>query len=235
LVDDFSSELAMGLPRGARAEIAGQDVTVRGHFRMGLALYAKVAAAVSPETFELVTRSPGSRVHFGLVKLKPGADVAAVEMALRETLPDDVLVFRREALIRAEQNFYMEEKPVGIVFRAGTVIAFVVGSVIFFQILSTEIANKLPEFATLRALGFPDSYIYRVGVKQALLYAVCGFLPCAAVMTGIFHLLTRAAKLDLGMTLPLFATVLGLTLAMCGVSGWLALRRVRTADPADLF
>jgi putative ABC transport system permease protein len=235
IVDNISSALARSITTGASAKIAGRDVSVAGEYRMGLALYAKVAVAASAETFELLTRIPGRSVQFGLVQLAPEADVTAIAAALRELLPDDVLIFRRSELIEAEQTFYMEEKPVGIVFRAGTLIAFVVGSVIFFQILSTEIANKLKEFATLRALGFRDSYVYRVGVQQAILYAICGYLPCALAMAGVFHVMTGAAKMDLGMTLPLLGTVLGLTLAMCGISGWLALRRVRQADPADLF
>ena len=235
LVDEFSSSLARGVAIGGTGKVAGRDVTVRGAYRMGLALYAKIAVATSAETFELLTRIPGRSVQFGLVQLAPGAEASEVAERLRAALPDDVLVFHRADLVEAEQTFYMEEKPVGIVFRAGTVIAFVVGSVIFFQILSTEIANKLREFATLRALGFRDSYVYRVGVQQALLYALCGYLPCALAMAGVFRFMTGAAKMELGMTLPLLGTVLGLTLLMCGISGWLALRRVRQADPADLF
>jgi putative ABC transport system permease protein len=235
LLDTFSDSVATRVADGATGNVAGQDVTVAGRYQMGLALYAKVAVATAPETFQQLARTSSRQTRFGLVQLADGADPVSVREALRRRLPEDVIIIPREELIASEQDFYMEEKPVGLVFRVGVFVGFVVGSVIFFQILSTEIANKLKEFATLRALGFRDRYVYMVGVQQALLYALCGYVPCALLMSFLFAKMTAAAKMDLSMTVQLLGTVLALTLAMCGLSGWLALRRVRRADPADLF
>jgi putative ABC transport system permease protein len=235
LVDDFSERDAGPFTFDAPAEVAGRNVTLRGHYRMGMALYANVALAVRPETFQQLARVDGRMVDYGFVRLAPGADREQVAAALRAVLPDDTIVHDKQELTRSEQDIYMKEKPVGIIFRTGAFVAFVVGCVVFYQVLSTEIANKLREFATLRALGFKDLYIYRVGVTQAVLFALFSYAPSVLLMNGIFSFLSRFAKTDMTMTPRLAVTVLALTIGMCGVSAYLALRRVRQADPADLF
>jgi len=117
----------------------------------------------------------------------------------------------------------------------GVIVAFLVGAVILFQVLATEIANKLKEFATLKAVGFTPRYIYGVGFQQAMLYLAMSYLPSLVVAWFLFQLVHLASRLPIRMTAGLVGLVLLLSFAMCGISGMLALRKIKKADPADLF
>ena len=235
LVDVLSDRKLGPIAPGSVAELLGQNVTVAGNYRMGLGLYAKGAVVVSPETFALLTHASVAQVGFGLVQADPAADRDTVLAALRRALPDDVRVLDKRRLTTAEQDTYMNSKPIGIIFRVGALVSFIVGSVIFYQILSTEISNHLREYATLKSLGFKSSSIYLVGIRQALLYAVCSFLGSALVSAGLFRLISWRARMELWVDPGLAVIVLTFTLAMCAIAAVLALRRVRRADPAELF
>jgi putative ABC transport system permease protein len=114
-------------------------------------------------------------------------------------------------------------------------MALLFGVVVTFQVLSLEVTSRLPEYATLKAMGYRDRFLSRVVLQQAFTFAgvsyVLGFVVALAI-----YLATRAAtKLPVGMTAGRAAGVLILTLLMCSVSGLLALRVVRRAEPAELF
>jgi putative ABC transport system permease protein len=146
-----------------------------------------------------------------------------------------VRVFEKDRMVRAERDAYFDSKPVGVIFRVGALVSFIVGMVIFYQILSTETVNHLREYATLKALGFGDLRVYLIGIRQALLYASASYAGSALLSIALFHLISQRARMELRLDLTLAAVVLAFTLFMAGVAAALALRRVRTADPAELF
>lgn len=235
LADEFSDPAFGSFRPGTVAELAGQHVTVAGTYRMGLGFFAKGAAVTSAATFADLTRRDPRLVSFGLVRLAPGANPAAVAAALRGVLPADVTVLERAGLMRTERDAFFAAKPVGVIFRVGALVSFIVGMVIFYQILSTETVNRLREYATLKALGFGNLRVYLVGIRQALLYASASYAGSAVLAAGLFRLISGRARMELRLDLPLAGGVLAFTLFMCGLAAVLALRRVRTADPAELF
>ena len=96
--------------------------------------------------------------------------------ALKKKMPNDVAVYPLDALIDREENYFVSVKPVGILFKIGVIVAFMIGFVILYQVLSTEITTRLSEFSTLKALGLGHSYIYKVGLKQGLIFSSTGYL-----------------------------------------------------------
>jgi putative ABC transport system permease protein len=114
-------------------------------------------------------------------------------------------------------------------------MGIIVGVVICYQVLATDVADHLPEFATLKAMGYGDAYLAGVVLKQALWLAVAGFVPAALLSAGLYFVLNRWTGLPLHMTAWVAGQVLVMTVLMCGASGLLALRKLRTAEPADLF
>ena len=64
------------------------------------------------------------------------------------------MIMTRQELIDREENYFVNVKPVGIMFRVGMLVAFIVGAVILYQILASEITNRLKEFATMKAMGY---------------------------------------------------------------------------------
>ena len=93
----------------------------------------------------------------------------------------------------------------------------------------------MPEFATLKAMGYRASYFWSLILCQALYLACLGFLPGVLVSWGLYSLLAEASGLIMRMTIERVGFVWLLTVGMCIVSGMLAIRKLFRADPASLF
>lgn len=145
------------------------------------------------------------------------------------------MVFGRDEIIALEEDYFITVMPIGIMVQVGMLVAFLVGAVILFQVLSAEITNRLDEFATLKAAGFTTTYIYGVGCQQALLFCIMSYLPALISTYGLFMIVHAFTRLPIVLDGRLALSVLGLSLVMCVGSGLLALRKVKKADPADLF
>jgi len=137
-------------------------------------------------------------------------------------------------MIRKEQDYFISVKPVGILFQSGVIVALFAGTVILFQVLNTDISNRLDEFATLKAMGFSDWYIYGIGVQQALIYALLSFLPALIISDIVFRITHVLSRLPMHMTISLVLFVFFISLTMCAVSCLLGLQQVRWTDPAEL-
>ena len=218
-----------------RARINDVRVEVAAAFSMGTDFKADGRALASNATFYGLLRRDPALLNMGMVKTAPGHGAEEVRRALEAALPPDVRVFGRREFIRQEQDYYTEVKPIGMFFKAGVVVAFCVGAVILFQVLATDISTRLAEFATLKAIGLGDGFVYRTGFFQALAYGAMGYVPALLAASLIFGLVNRATRLPIAMDVPLAGLVLFLSLCMCVLSGVLALNKVRKADPAELF
>ena len=101
--------------------------------------------------------------------------------------------------------------------------------------LFADVSDHLAEYATLKAMGYPDRYLFGVVLQEAVILAVLGFLPGLAICTYLYRVAGEATRLPMHLTAPTAAAVLGLTVVMCGLSGAVALRKIRSADPAEIF
>lgn len=227
---------ALGSGRPFSAEVNNRRLTVRGLFQLGASFAADGNLVGSHENFlRVVASRRPSQIDVGILLLRPGADLAAVQAAVQRLMPDDVQVVTREQLIRLEHDFWQNSTGIGFVFTLGALMGFVVGLVIVYQILFTEIANHLSQYATLTAIGHSHRFLLAIVGGAALILCVLGYVPGLLMSAGLYRL-TRSATfmpMSLGVAKP--ATVLGLTLVMCFVSGGFALRKLRDADPVDLF
>ena len=224
-------------PIGAEREVAGRKLRIVGMFRLGtdfttdgnLLMTARNLARFMPD------QNPLNSVQIGLVKLTPEAHAREVKAALEQALPADMRVVARSELIAEEEAFWTHSTPVGFVFMLGLAVGFVVGVVICYQILATEVSDHLAEFATLKALGYSDRYISGVVLRESLWLSLLGFFVGLAIGWPLYVALESQTGLPLKITLTRAGLIFGLTVAMCMLSGFLALRRVRTADPAEVF
>ncbi len=148
---------------------------------------------------------------------------------------DEVRVFTRDEIEQRERDYWMHRTSVGIIFQMGVFIALVVGVLFVYQVIATDIRDHFAEYATLKAIGYSLWYLSGVVLRQALVLAVLGYFPAFFAALGLYALGRQEAQLLLSMTWMRAAGVLLLAIAMCSLSGLLALRKVRTADPADLF
>lgn len=231
------------LEPGARTELAGRDIRLVAGFEMGFDFGTDGSVVVSDRTFAEWVRepyyptSPLAEADIGVVRLEPGAAPADVKAALRAKFgaDGDVLVLTRDEMVWREKSFWWTNTPIGFAFGAGVLLGFVVGMVICYQILASDVADHLPEYATLKAIGYTNRYLSGVVLQEALILAAAGFVPGMAVTYGTYRVLTDLTGLPLVLTPGRFALVLVLTAVMCVASGLLAVSKVKKVDPADVF
>jgi putative ABC transport system permease protein len=145
----------------------------------------------------------------------------------------DVLTI--DELMEREHRFWLDNTPIGFVFGLGMALSFIIGMVICYEILSSDVADHLAEYATLKAIGYPNRYLSAVVLRQALLMAATGFLPGVVISWVIYRWLGYLTSLPMWMTPGRVGFVLGLTVLMCAGSGLLALRKAQELDPAEVF
>ena len=174
-------------------------------------------------------------IEFGVIKVRPGRSPAQVQRALREALPAGVAVRTKAELLDLETEFQNTISPVGPIFMLGTAIGFVVGIMITHQILYTDLSDQLPQFATLKAMGYTDAYLMRVVLEQATFYGLVAFVPALVWAVMLYRVIGEIALLPLRMSGWIMLGTLVLTIGMCVLSGLLAVRRVLAADPAEVF
>jgi putative ABC transport system permease protein len=220
---------------GTFTELENRQIEVVATYAHGVGFISDASIIVSAHTLSRLFGCPLDQVNIGLVKLKPGADTDAVVQELRELMPQDVEVQKRTDLETGEQHFWVSVRPLGIMFSSGVVLAMAVGAVILYQILASEIMNKIKEYATLKAMGYTNLYMHKVVVQQATIFALLGFVPASVMAVVLYRISQVVTNLPMIMTWQRILFVLVLSLGMCSVSGMLVSRKVAQADPADLF
>ncbi len=219
-----------------RTEIGLRTVTVAGLFEVGASFADDGALITSDQNFlRFFPRQDAGAVSMGLIQLEPGADPEQVRDDLAAYLPDDVQVFTHEGYVDYELAEIQGDSPIGVVFGLGTAMGFVVGIVIVYQVLSTDVNSHLPEYATFKAMGYRNSYLLGIVFEEALILSALGFIPSVLVALGAYQLVVIAAALPMAMTTNRLVLVFFLTLIMCNGSGMIATRRLQAADPADIF
>ena len=183
----------------------------------------------------MVRERQASNTDLVAIRLQPGADIAAAQARLREILPPDVVVLTHEQLVAHERYYWETATPIGFIFGFGSIMGLIVGMVIVYQILFSDIANHLREYATLKAIGYSNGYLARVVMAAALILAVIGFLPGAALCVWLYDVVAGATFLPLTMTFERAGLVFALIFGMCAAAGLLAMRKLRDASPADMF
>ena len=226
---------------GVVTDLTQKRVQIAGLFEMGSGLTANGAAIMTEKGFDRIDPLESeSQVSFGLIKLKPGVNVpSTAEQLQRRFSPEQggpiVDVLTREQVMGRELRRWIAETPIGYVFSLGVIISLVVGSAIVYMILSTDVSNRIREYATLKAMGYTNWFLSRVVLQQAAYLAVFSFIPALLVSLLFYRVTAWLANLPIFMTWPRLAFVLAMTMAMCLVSAVLAIRKLWKADPAELF
>ena len=222
--------------RTVESAIAGKRVRVAGLIGLGASFGADGNLLTSRETFlDLIPNTPSGSIEVGLVRLKPGSDADQVAQHLQSQLPDDVTVLTKQGFIDFEQNYWRTSTSIGFIFTLGAAMGFVVGCVIVYQVLYSDVSDHLPEYATLMAMGYKLNSLLGVVVREGLLLALFGYLPAYAAGQGLYLLVRNATQLPVAMNTVRAVSVFSMILIMCMLSAGLAMRRLVDADPAEIF
>ncbi|HEY3791803.1 MAG TPA: FtsX-like permease family protein [Bradyrhizobium sp.] len=174
-----------------------------------------------------------SKANDLIVRLKADADRAKTIAAIRERV-GDAEVLTTDQFRSRSRSFWLFGTGAGAALFAGALLGVIVGTVIVAQTLYSSTKDHLSEFATLRAMGSSNNYIYNVIIYQALLNAVFGFILAAAIGYAVVRM-TEKSALPIVITPWLVAALLVLTIVMCVASGIVAIIRVIRIDPATVF
>ncbi len=217
-------------------EVGNRRVQVGGLFEMGATFGADGTILTSDLNFlRIFPQRERGLVDIGVVQLQPGVDPQPLVQQMRALLPEDVRVLSRAEFIDMEQSYWEEGTAIGFIFGLGVAMGFIVGIVIVYQILYTDVSDHLAEYATLKAMGYTDTYLLGVVFQEAILLAGLGYIPAFALAVLLYDLTANATLLPIAMTFNRAVLVLLLAVSMCFISGAIAVRRLRAADPADIF
>src|SRR5436309_15192178 len=236
LVDSQTRPIFGPLLPGIPVEINGRRVTIGGQYDLGTGFLGLVVLLANEANFFRIfpLRRPEA-VNLGLVALKPGVDPDQVARELRAALPNDTQIFTRPELSAHEVSFWTTRTGTGLIFGSGLVVAFVVGIMVLYQTLATQITRQLPQFATLKAIGYSNGFLNAIVLIEAVLVMLIAFVPAFAVAIGIYAVVRSKTLLPVNMTAIELGGVLAATLLMSVISALLSLGRLRRADPAEIF
>lgn len=218
-------------------EAKGRTISVVGAFSVGGGFSADGYLIVSDQTFLKLfpQRAPGAPNHI-LVRVAEGADPRIVAERLKAVLPAyDSKARPISQAVAADQAFQTTQRPIGLVFGFGIFIGILVGIIIVYQVLSTDVADHLKEYATFKAIGYRQRFFLGIVFEEAIILALLGFVPGFIAALGLYAMVAAMTGLPLAMTASRAGLVFVGTIAMCTLSGAIATRKLARANPADLF
>ena len=233
-IGPIAAELDAGHP--VTTEINNRQITLTGVVSGGITLGIDANIFTTHANFHRLfpSVSPGA-TDIGIIKLKTGANPEAVLLTAREMLGTEAAIHTRDGLLTEELDYLKRNEPMNFVMTMIAGVAFFVGMIIVYQILYTDVINHLPQFATLKAMGFNDFFLLRIIISEGLILSLVGFWP------GLLGAMILAAVAEDAITLPVEITfgritqVLIMSIIMCGIAAALAVRKLASADPADVF
>lgn len=243
-VIDRRSRPEVGAEAGLVTEVSEQQVRLVGSFALGTDFASGNGNVVmSDQNFLRYFGSLGpdqdrrdlNTVDVGLLKLKPGQNPDALAATLRRQLPKDVSVYTKAEFIQIERDYWRNNTSIGFVFTLLATMSFIVGVILVYQILYTDVADHWAEYATLKAMGYSNWYLLGVVLQEAMILAVMGFIPGCLVSAALYHLAANATGLLMQMTSARVLNLFVATLVMCAISGIIAVRKVQSSDPAEVF
>jgi putative ABC transport system permease protein len=236
LVDSTTRPIFGSLETGRVVQIDDRKMTIGGQYTLGTGFMGLGVALASTANFAKLFPQRGSTiVNLGAIRLKAGVDPDRAARDLQKLTGADTRIFTRPELDAHETAYWTTRTSVGIIFGSGLLISFVVGIMIVYQIVSTQVGRQLPQFATLKAIGYRDRSLATTVSAMSLLIVIAGFIPAFAAALGLYSIIRQKTLLPVMMSemrlLAVFAAALGMALISALLSVWV----LRRADPADVF
>lgn len=217
-------------------ELEGRKIELNGLYTVGASFAADGSLITSDLNFlRVFPRRKAGAVSVGLITLNPTVNPQKMAAILQNKLPNDVKILTKEEFIEFEKTYWIKNTAIGFIFSLGTSMGFIVGIVIVYQILYSDVSDHLPEYATLKAIGYTNNYLLSILFQEAIILAILGFIPGFTLSLYLYQLTRSATRLPMAMAVSRASVVLALTILMCCISGVISLRKLRDADPADIF
>ncbi len=217
-------------------ELGGVRAVVTGLFSLGVTFAADINLITSASNFKnYFPNQSADDIQMGVIQLKPGVDPLQVQATLRRFLDPSVKVLTLAELEATEVAYWRRNTSFGLIFGLGVLVGLVVGGIIVYQILYSDVSDHLAEYATLKAIGYDDGFVVGIILQESLILALLAFAPSLLLSLGLYGFLARSTSLMVVMTAGRIVLVFAFTLGICGISGWLATTKLRRLDPAEIF
>jgi len=236
IAEYFQNNQPIGMEIFSYLGTIGYKVKVSGLFTLGPSFGVDGNLIVSSSTFfKIFPEHRSNQIDIGLIHLKPNVNPQTILTTLSNSLPKDVTVMTRQEFIDFEKSYWTLRTPIGFVFNLMVMMGFVVGVIVVYQILYSNISTHFVQFATLKAMGFRNKYLLNVVFQQAIILAVLGFIPGFAISLGLYDIAKDATKLPIVMDLSKGLLVFTSVIIMCLTSGFFSTNKLRKVDPAEIF
>lgn len=233
---EFGQVTALLAASPVYTEVNDRKIEVIGTFKMGASFAADGNLITSDQNFlRIFPFRHIEQIDLGVIRLKAGSDALTVQADLRRILNEDVHVMTYAELVAYEKAYWQNNAPIGFIFNFGTIMGLVVGMVIVYQILFTDITNHLNEYATLKAMGYSHRYLTFVVFAASLILAIIGFIPGWLLSFALYKLAESVTFIPMPMPPGKIILIFLLILGMCVIAGSLAMRKLKSANPADMF
>ena len=233
LFDRLSRPIFGRISPGQEIEIDRFPVRAAGYVSIGPDIVNDGAIVISAGDF--LSRAPGTKPMMGVIHLKAGVAPAEARQRILAVMPKDITVLTPEEARERENSFTLRVAPIGILIAIGVLAGLAIGTINCYQVLYNEVTDRLPQYATLKAMGFSDWFLRRVILEQAIVLFVISFVMGLGASLALDDIIARQLVLPVQVTVPTAALILVGSFAMCLMAGLAAIRRVSLADPAALY
>ena len=214
-----------------------QSFRVMGLFKLGSTFVADSNLIASQATaLELAFPQVNlGEISLGLIRLDPSANISQIQNYLKSLYGDQLQVLTKEELITQERNYWNNVSSFGVIFGFGTIMGLLVGGVVVYQVLYTDVSDHLKEYATLKAMGYSNRFIEGVVISEAVILSMLAVIPALIFSSAMLAILGWMSGLSTGLDLNQIIQISLFSLGMCCFSAILALGKIRRLDPAELF
>ncbi len=181
----------------------------------------------------LLTNRADVDITYVLIRLAEGGAPQAVGQALAARMPD-VDVLRPGEFSIKSRSYWLFTTGAGTTMISSSILALLVGVVIVAQTLYASTMDRLPEYATIRAMGGPRSYLYKIVIKQAVIGGLLGYLAGIAIVALLAYL-ARNSSASPEVPWWLASGVGIMTVLMCVGASLVSLNKLTSIDPVKVF
>lgn len=224
----------LGVERtGQVFEINGRRARIVGFTRGIRAFTTAPHVFTSFKNAQDYTSLPADRTIYVLVKVAPGTDLARVRGDI-VTRVKDVDAFTSAEFSRMTRFYWMFTTGAGVAVLLAAILGLIVGFVVVAQTIYATTMDHLREYGTLKAMGAPNGYVYRVIMEQASISAVIGY----ALGMFVSFFVVRASQHGGAAILlpwPMAVGIFFVTVFMCMGAALVSIQKVTRLDPAMVF
>jgi putative ABC transport system permease protein len=220
-----------GLNVGDILRAGGKDWKVVGQSKFGDFVFSQTVFVTHDEAQAVLSMK--GLTTFYVLKLRPGADATKVAADIKKQGPQIVAYTHDQFAANTRERILGNVLPILAVVLG---LAFVVGLAIAGLTIYTATIEKSREFGIIKAVGFKNSYLYRLVFEQSVVTGFLGFIvgltltlvigPFASNLVPQFVLYTRWQDVLI---------VAGATILMALLAAYIPIRRLTAIDPVAAF